>query len=329
MPCWGDMLSGRRAACALALMVAFAASAAAQPADILAIDVINGSEPTLCAEKDNVYLKLLSPQARRFTIEATHPSYMGTIVVDRWAHDLRNCEFASDPAYKAEPRRVTIYETEEWQLVGLTFPAFWRPTQVPVRVGNRVETGLHLLQLWTRFQDRAEEVLVLYPADGYWRARPLPPAHLRWSAYGSSFLAGPIELDGRPFVDIREIEFDPATRTFRLAFARGGAGTLRLDKLDQERIVFDVALDPAVGIEPRSAALRPFAALRSMFVTEGNADVAHVGWRAKGAKGWQQEPVMTFKQASAVELWAGRLVPSRHNTSAPDLIFRDFSAAPR
>jgi hypothetical protein len=66
-----------------------------------------------------------------------------------------------------------------------------------------------------------------------------------------------------------------------------------------------------------------------MFVREDNADVAQVGWRAKGGQAWQQMPVMYFKGASAAELWAGRVVPSRHNTSAPDMVFRDFSAALR
>ena len=69
-----------------------------------------------------------------------------------------------------------------------------------------------------RFNERAEEVLVLYPADGYWRARPLPPGNLRWSAYGSSFLIGPVETSGRPFVDIRDVAFDPETSTFTLEF---------------------------------------------------------------------------------------------------------------
>ncbi len=184
----------------------------------LAVDVINASEPTLCAEKDNVYLKLQSAEARRFTVEAAHPAYVGTIVKDQWAPDFTNCDMSSDPSFKFEKRRLTIYETEEWQLVGLTFPSFWRPNQVPVRVGNRVETGFHLLQLWTRYQERAEEVLVLYPADGYWRARPLPPQNLRWSAYGSSFLIGPVETAGRPFVDIKDVAFDPETRTLHLEF---------------------------------------------------------------------------------------------------------------
>ena len=305
-----------------AALVLIAASPA-QAADALAVDVINASEPTLCAEKDNVYLKLQSGEARRFTVEAAHPAYMGTVVKDRWAPDFTHCDMSNDPAFKFEKRRLTIYETEEWQLVGLTFPSFWRPNQVPVRVGNRTETGFHLLQLWTRYQERAEEVLVLYPADGYWRARPLPPENLRWSAYGSSLLVGPVETSGRPFVDIKDVAFDPATRTFTLNFVRGGSATLRLDKLDQERIVLDVGLSAPVAAE------RPFAALRSMFVTEGNADVAQVGWRSKDSASWTQMPVMYFKSAAAAELWAGRTVPSRHNTSAPDMIFRDFSASPR
>ena len=164
---------------------------------------------------------------------------------------------------------------------------------------------------------------MVYPADGYWRARRLPPQNLRWSAYGSSFLIGPVETAGRPFVDIKDVTFDPARRTFTLNFVRGGSATLRLDKLDQERVVLDVALGAPV------AADRPFAALRSMYVTEGNADVAQVGWRGKGNPAWTQMPVMDFKNANAAELWAGRTVPSRHNTSAPDMVFRDFTASPR
>lgn len=311
---WRDWVGG---------MVALLAFDAALADDKLAVEVVNASEPTLCAEKDNVYLKLQSGTARRFTVEAMHPAYAGTILVDRWAPDFTNCDMSNDPAFKFEKRRVTIYETEEMWLVGLTFESFWRPNQVPVRVGNRVETGFHLLQLWTWKDGRADEVLVLYPADGYWRARPLPPQNLRWSAYGSSFLIGPVETRGRPIVDIREVSFDPGTRTFTTNFVRGGSATLRLDRLDQERIVLDVGLSAPV------AADRPFAALRSMFVTEGNSDVAQIGWRGNSSQSWSQSPVMSFGNASAAELWAGRLLPSRHNTSAPDMVFRDFSSAAR
>ncbi|MFO1158796.1 MAG: hypothetical protein U1E60_08155 [Reyranellaceae bacterium] len=287
------------------------------------VDIINDSTPTRCAEEDNVYIKLQAERIGRFRIEARHPAYVGTIVADRWAPDFTNCTLSGAADYKFERRRLTLYETEDWQLVGLTFPSFWRPNSVPVRVGQRTESGFHLLQLWTRFQERAEEVLVLYPADGYWRARPLAPQTLRSSAYGSSFLVGPVEAQGRPLVDIKEVTFDPATRTFTLAFARGGSATLRLDALDQERIDLGVAIEPPVG------AKQPFAALRSMHVTETNSDVAQVAWREQGSALWVDSPVMSFKRARAVELWAGRRVPSHHNTSAPDFTFRDFRTAER
>ena len=60
------MRSGRELILALLLLGA----PSTQAADDLAVDVVNASEPTLCAEKDNVYLKLASPQVRRFVIEA-------------------------------------------------------------------------------------------------------------------------------------------------------------------------------------------------------------------------------------------------------------------
>ncbi len=298
-----------------------APTVAAEAADALAVEIVNASEPTLCAEKDNVYLKMQSAQARRFTVEAVHPAYIGTIQIDRSAPDFTKCDMSNDPVFKFQPRRVTIYDSLEWRLVGYTFDSFWRPNQVPVKVGERVENGLHLLQLWAWRDGRTEEVLVLYPADGYWRAHPRAPENLRGSAYGSSFMIGPVETEGRPIVDIKDVAYEPATNSFTLNFVRGGSASLRVDKLDGERIVLDVNLSQPIGTQ------RPFAALRSMFVSEGNADVARIGWRAKDSLLWRQEPVMEFNSANAAELWAGRLVPSRHNTSAPDMVFRDFLGA--
>jgi hypothetical protein len=60
-----------------------------------------------------------------------------------------------------------------------------------------------------------------------------------------------------------------------------------------------------------------------------NNDVFHVAVRPKGAQAWTWTPVMNFTCATVAELWAGRLAPSRHNTSAPDMIFRGYSVAGR
>lgn len=306
--------------CGTCLLAAGGSVPAARGADELAVKIVNRSEPTACAEKDNVTIELVSPEVRRFTVEAIHPAYIGTLNVDRWLPDLSHCEqvVSTAPVYSFHPARKTIYETVEWQLIGYVFAKFWRPSLVPFRVGEVVHEGFHVLQLWTRFQERAEEILVVYPGDGYWRARPLPPAHLRWTAYGTSFLVGPVETDGRPIVDIAAMAFDPESKTFSFDFVRGGKGTLRLARLDQERIELEVAFDRPVEDG------RPFAALRSMYVTEHNADVARLAWRTRAGH-FEEAPVMAFREGEGRELWAGRVVPSRHNTSAPDMVLRGFA----
>jgi hypothetical protein len=319
------MLKMFRCIAALAAFALGATAAAAQTYDLaneLAVDAANRSEGVLCAEKDNVYLPLTSRGVRGFRIQAVHPAYIGTIGVDRWAPDWTSCDMSGDPAFGAQARRVTFWETPEFWLTGYTFPSFWRPGTVPFRVGERVETGLHVVQLWMRHRERAEEILVVYPPDGYWRARPLPFADMRWTAYGSSFLVGPVEVQGRPIVALKEIAFDPATKSFKLSFERGGSAVLKLSTIDQDRLVLDVTLD---GPTPEGL---PFAALRSMYATEFNSDVAKVAWREKNGAQWRESGVMDFPGAAVTELWAGRTLPSRHNTSAPDMVFSRFTSAP-
>jgi hypothetical protein len=286
----------------------------------LAVDVANKSGPVLCAEKDNIELDFSSPAVRRFAIQAAHPAYIGSIGVDRWVPDFTSCDMTHDPHFPANAKRVTFWETPEFWLTGYTFPSFWRPNSVPFRVGDKSVEGLHLVQLWMLYRERAEEILAMYPPDGYWRVRPLPYADMRWTAYGSSFLLGPVEFDQRPIVALKEISFDPATRTFTLAFARGGSATLRVDKIDQDHIALDATLP-----QPMPVGL-PFSALRSMYMTDVNADVAQIAWRTQGGKAWGQSPVMTFPGASVTELWAGRSIISGHNMSAPDMVFSHFSA---
>ena len=124
-------------------------------------------------------------------------------------------------------------------------------------------------------------------------------------------------------VALKGISFDPAEKSFRLEFARGGSAVLKLALLDQDRIALDVAFD---GAMPEG---RPFASLRSMYAAESNSDVAKVAWRAKGAEGWGEAPIASYPGGRAAELWAGRTAISRHNLSAPDHIFSRFSGAPK
>lgn len=288
--------------------------------DGLAVEVENRSEPVLCAEKDNVTIAVSSPQVRSFRIEAAHPAYAGTIQRDSFEADWTACDMSADPVYKVPvpPKRQTLYEEIGFWLVGLTLETYWRPATATVRIGDRVERNIHLLQLWQIRPMGGEEVLVLYPQDGYWRIRPMAPSSAAPTAFGSSFLVGPIEDDGRPIVRIKEVVFDPKAKTFTLSFESGGSATLSLVRSDHRINAIDVVFD-----KPISG--RPFGMLRSMYVTEFNNDVARIAVREKGAKGWLEDNIMRFGRATATDIWMGRTSPSQHNTSSPDMVFNSFS----
>jgi hypothetical protein len=288
----------------------------------MAVEVSNASEPVLCAEKDNVTINLASKDVRRFRIEAAHPAYIGTLQRDSFEADWTGCTAPDDPkaGTPQPPKRTTLYEQIDFWVVGLTFADFWRPSIATVKIGERAEKNIHLLQVWMIRPMGGEEVLVLYPQDGYWRLRPLAPPDRAPTAYGSSFLIGPVEVEGRPIVKLKEVTLDPKTRTFTLQFERGGSATVKMAKTDQNVHALDVAFDKAIDG-------RPFAAMRSMYITEFNNDVARIAVREKGAKGWREEPIMVFKRAVATDVWAGRVVPSRHNTSSPDMVFNGFAGA--
>ena len=281
----------------------------AAAADGIPVEIANASEATRCTEVDNVTLTLASPAVRRFRIEATHPAYVGRLAADRRDPDWTDCPEVPAASVAAPAARQVLYEDADVAVVGYAYPGFWRPADVPFRAGGRVERGLTLVQLWVRRDGRPEEVLAVYPGDGYWRIRPLPPEHLGSGAYGSSVLLGPVQAGRRPFVALREIVFDPDTLTFAVLFAGGGSATVRLETLDRRRLALEATLDAPI---PNA----PFAALRSMHVSEANADLARVS--VLGPEGeWREEPVMRFHRATAAGLWAGRVTPSRHNATHP------------
>lgn len=288
----------------------------------LAVAVQNESRPVTCAEEDNVTVSFANRDVRSFRIEAAHPIYLSAATRDNIEADWSACEAKPAPMSPASDarRRITLFESPDMWVVGWIFPDFWRPSNTTVRVGDRLEKGLHLIQIWLVRTDGAEEVLALYPQDGYWRPRPMTPLDMRNTGYGSSFLVGPIEVEGRPLVKLTGVAFDPPTRTFTLDFAKGGAATVKMTEADSRRLTLDVAFDRAIDGGP-------FAMVRSMYVTEFNNDVARIALRERNARGWREQNIMAFDKADATAVWLGRLTPSRHNTSSPDLAFDRFSAA--
>ncbi len=313
---------------ALVFMLVLVHPSVAQQAGGLAVRIDNQSEPVLCAEKDNVAIAFTSPDVRAFRIEAAHPAYLPGLSRDSFAADWTNCDFASDPVFQSGvkvPTRQTLYEEPALWVVGWTFPTFWRPSTAKVEIAGKSFDNLHLIQVWMIRPMGGEEVLVMYPQDGYWRLRPKAPVGRDLTAFGSSVLIGPVEDAGRPIVALKTIRFAPKSKTFTLAFAAGGSAAVRMVDVNANKHVLDVTFDGAITG-------KPFAMVRSMYVTEFNNDAARVAYRPvarQGApEGWVESPVMQFRSASARTVWIGRTTPSRHNTSSPDTILRDFSAAP-
>ncbi len=284
------------------------------------VDFVNASRATRCAEEDNVYVKVLGTGIVSFQISAEHPPYIATLKDDSTAPDFTACDMSQDPSFSFAPRTLTLYEDTEIRLVGHRFQSFWRADVVDFRVGKTSERGLHLVQLLKRGPQRDVEILVVYPADGYWRVKPLPPPTLVDSAYGSSFLFGPIEEDTRPFVAIRSIAFDPVTMTFRLTFRNQTSGVLTVASATTARVNLALSLDPPLPAE------QPFAALRSMFVAPAQADVAVAGWSGTSIA-TVSTPILEFSRFRAVAVRFGRIVQSTHNLSAPDLVFDGFNTA--
>lgn len=290
------------------------AAAVAEPREV---EFVDASRPTRCAEEDNIHVPVRGERITSFRIVAEHPPYLASILEDSTAPDFTDCDPSGDPVHRFTPRSVVLHEDATLRVVGHAFETFWRPELVALRVGERLEHGLHLVQIVRRGPVRDVEILVVYPSDGYWRAKPLPPPGLPDTAFGSSFLIGPIEDRGRPMVALTRIDFDPAALRFELHFADGRRGSLAITEASSERLALAVTLDPPLPAQ------RPFAALRSMFVRPDQADVAIARVPADGPP-THVAPIIGFGGLRGSQARFGRLEPSRHNLSAPDMVLRDF-----
>ena len=284
--------------------------------------VENHSKPTACAEEDNVSLSLSAPGIARFRVEALQPAYIASVQKDITAPDFSGCNFdgsahPTDPRHKFEPRTRVLYDGPRWRIVGMTLPTFWRPQRVPVKVAGLADAkGFHMIQVFAkRARGKPLEALVMYPSDGYWRIKPLPLPRFGDGVYGSSFVMGPVQDEGRPMAAIASIAIDPQPLAFRLRFADGSRATVNVAEISQTRTALDVAFSPAMR------AAKPFAVLRSMYVTPDNADMSEVRWQAAPSSAEEAKPLPDVSRLDAARVRFGRSTPSRHNTSAPDIEF--------
>ena len=177
-----------------------------------------------------------------------------------------------------------------------------------VRLHGKSYTG-HRLVLNRKIGDTNSwpEVFVLYQ-DGNLRLKPQPPIGRNDVCFGSSVIVGPVDAEAteRPYTDISEVQFSPENLCFDISYRSGGTAIQCLTVNRSEA---------TLRVEPSYSAKKPFAAFRSMWVRDGNADV---------------DTIQTFDGAGypIISGWANLLGPawrfshktvSTHNTSAPDI----------
>lgn len=305
---------------ALAVSAALPLAALSARAAEVAVTARDAGFSTSCAEMDNVLVALEGPEVTRFTIRARHPFYTAAVPPREasYAADFTGCVFPEEPIWDFDRQSHIMWEDPRVRLVGHRLAKSWRPELVDVTVGERTFPGIHLVQLLVRRPEKDVEILVLYPHDGHWRAKPLPAPGFLDMPYGSSFLFGPVEKDRRHLVRYTGVRFDPETLAFTVGFAQGGEGRIRVLSAGSDELRLEAVLSrPVTG--------QPFALLSSMHVNEENSDVGRIRYRPAGSVTWNRIPPVTFMPPEGVEFDFGRDIPSRHNTFAPDMLFGPFT----
>lgn len=272
----------------------------------------NESSCTSCAEEDNVNIPLYAQQITHFRIVATHPTY--DIGQDSCAADFSNCpetdaggDQAADPCQMLLDDGLNVIklcQDESW----------WLGNTMAVTVNGQTGDGHRLV--WQRKiadEDSWPEVLVIYQ-DGNLRLKPQPPAGRADVCFGSSVIVGPAPPATRPFVEIAEISVNPSMMNLALTYRDGGAASLHL-AVNREQAT--------VSVTANYGASAPFATFRSMYVSEGNADVERIETDAGLFQLLNDDDLVCTPAWSILtgsRWFFQRAVRSKHNTSAPDIL---------
>jgi hypothetical protein len=100
-----------------------------------------------------------------------------------------------------------------------------------------------------------------------------------------------------------------------LRFASGGTAQLRVARADDGETRLEIGLEGVDG---------SFAALRSMFVAADNNDTAEIDRVQPDGTTAAPQSVMSPLAAPVTRIRFTRSTVSRHNSSAPDMVFGDF-----
>ncbi len=208
---------------------------------------------------------------------------------------------------------VKLFDDGQTVVEAVRLEAWWRPRGMDVQVDEgQPVADAHYVRIYRNVAGSNEwpQFFVLY-MDGNMRLIPHPPEGRNRVCFGSSVIVGPVEVGARPLAEIDRVTYFSATRTMVVTYRTGDTAVPDLGDVSRAAARVTVAV-----YYPTDE--RPFAAFRSMFVAEGNADVDHVQWRDAGGA-WHDDAIFDYPGGQATEWLFHRATRSRHNTSAPDI----------
>jgi hypothetical protein len=200
-----------------------------------------------------------------------------------------------------------LYDDGVNAIHGCTMSEWWRPHKMRIVVGA-VSGDYHYLQMYRKIVGANEwpQFLVLYE-DGNMRLIPHPPEGRLSVCFGSSIIIGPAATAMRPYIDIQEVQVNPSQLALELTYRSGETAHISLS-VDRSEAVALVDINYTANSEI------PFTTFRSMYVSDGNADVDYVQTSTDNL------PIMSNWTTLDGPWWFFyRNTRSIHNTSAPDI----------
>lgn len=279
------------------------------------ISASNSSTTSVCAEQDNIDVSLTSSSTvTSYTIEATQPTY--DLGVDNCAANFSQCPTSNDPSYSFTAATSTLFDDGETVVVAVREATWWQPQGMKASIDSGQQfVDAHYVTMSRNIPGTSEypQFFVFY-ADGNMRLIPFPPVGAASVCFGSSVIVGPVTTGTRPYADIDSVNYFSASETLQVTYLAGGTAEFDLSQVTRTSSQVRVNADYA-------SASMPFCAFRSMYVSDGNADVDHVTWTTPSST-IQESPILSFAGGPGLDWLFYRATRSVHNTSAPDIRIR-------
>jgi PGF-pre-PGF domain-containing protein len=283
---------------------------------------INNSYTTPCAEFDNVNIPLFG-NITSFVIEATHPTYNvgGNYSC---ATNFTNCPNPGDPTYPNYPdypftaHNYTLFDDGETVIQAVREALWWQPRGMNASVNSDTPvTDIHSIRVSRKIAGANEwpQFFVLY-SDGNARLIPHPPVESTSVCFGSSVIIGPATVAERPIANISSVRYISSSKTMEVIYREGGSAILSLNEVNRSMARVKVTVNFSTDI-------LPFTTFRSMYVSDGNADVDHVRWQDISGV-IHNESIMVFLRGEGSDWLFYRSNWSMHNPSGPDIAIKNF-----